>query len=102
MNWSVPLMAFFLSAMVAAWLDARMKSKWTARRRVLGAALPLPLLLLVLGGCGIAWELFRPRTGENMMDLAVAAVAAVAGLLAVFAFVGGLLGASLVERSRGK
>ena len=101
-NWSVPMIALFLAVLVAARLDARFARRigWSKHRRVLSAALPLPLLILVGSACGVLWELLRSRDGTNMTDLAVAVYVGAGALFALIALVGGLIGASMVERKR--
>ena len=103
MNWSVPIIAFCVAVMVAAWLDARLQRRGasTRRRRILKASLALPVLITVASGCGIAFELLRAgRVGDNMTDLAVAVIIAVGALFAFVTWIGGLIGASLAEERR--
>ncbi len=99
-NWTVPALAFGLSAVLGAWLDGRFQERdgWTKRRRVLRAALPLPLLVVALSACGIGWELVRPRTGSTMTDLAVAVYLGIGVLFAMLTLAGGLIGASVAEK----
>ena len=104
MNWTVPLIAFFVAVMTGAWLDgrlARKRSGWTQRRRIIRASLPLPALMLLAGLGGVVWTLVRgPGSGENMSDLAIAVYLFMGVLFALFTFAGGLLGASMAERKR--
>ena len=104
MNWTVPLIAFFVAVMAGAWLDGRLwrsRSGWTRRRRIIRASLPLPALMLLAGLGGILWTLVRgPGQGENMTDLAIAVYLFMGVMFALFTFAGGLLGASMAERRR--
>ena len=104
MNWSVPLIAFFIAVMAGAWLDRRLfrrHADWTRRRRMLGASLPLPALMLLASLGGVVWTLVRgPGQGDNMTDLAIAVYLAMGILFALFTLAGGLLGASMAERKR--
>ena len=101
-NWTIPALAFGLAAVLSAWLNGRFqrRSGWGTRRRVLRAALPLPLLILVASACGVIWEMVRPPSASTMTDLAVAVYVGVGGLFAVLALAGGVLGASLAEGKR--
>ena len=64
-----------------------------AGRGLVASAAALPLAPLAIAAALIAYELLRPRTGENMTDLAVIATATVGGVSALLAFAGGLFGA---------
>ena len=98
-NWTVPAIAFGIAAVLAAWLDGRFqRTGWSKRRRVLSAALPMPLLAVAGAACGVLWELLRPRTGSTMTDLVVAVYVGAGALFAVLTLAGGLFGATLAER----
>ena len=88
--------------MACAALLAQLRPNWTERRRMIGAALALPLVVVAatLVGLAVVW-LAGPGKGENMQDLALAATAAIGGFFALLAFVGGLVGAALARRRRG-
>jgi hypothetical protein len=102
-NLTVPVIAFALSLLFAAWLAGRLQGRGvrSKRSRVLRASLPVPLLIVLASGAGIVWELTRTRTGENMTDLAIAAYVTIGGLFAAVTFAGGLIGALRVERRQG-
>ena len=102
MNWLTLLLAFSLAMATGAWL-ARLfeqsRPQWNRRRRLLVAALVLPIFVVFATLVGIAWiVVVGPGTGENMQDLAVVATAAVGGVFALLTFIGGLVGASLAQR----
>lgn len=101
-NWTVPTLAMGVAAMVGASLDARFvrTTAWSKRRRVVAAAAPVPLLMLLATAGGIAWELFKPRTGGEMTDLAVAVILTVGGLFFLLTAMAGLAGALMAERKR--
>jgi hypothetical protein len=103
-NWTIPALLFAGSAALGAWLDGRlqMRSGWSKRRRIVRAAIPVPLLILALSTAGVLWECLRPPTGSTMTDLAMAVYVGVGGLLALLTLGGGLLGASLVEGKQPK
>jgi hypothetical protein len=98
-NWTIPALLFALAAVLGAWLDGRFRERrrWSKRRRVLRAALPVPAFIVAASAAGVLWELLRPRTGSNMTDLAIAVYVGAGGLLALLGLGGGLLGASLAE-----
>jgi hypothetical protein len=99
-NLTVPVIAFALSLLFAAWLAGRLQRRGVGskRSRVLQASLPVPLVIVLASGAGIVWELTRTRTGENMTDLAVAVYLTVGGLFALVTLAGGLIGALHAER----
>jgi hypothetical protein len=103
-NLTVPVIAFALSLLFAAWLAGRLQRRGlgSKRSRVLRASLPVPLVILLASGAGIVWELTRTRTGENMTDLAVIVYVTIGALFAAVTFVGGLIGALRVERRQGR
>jgi hypothetical protein len=104
MNWSMLFIAFALAVimgMAFAALLAQMRPQWSARRRMVVAALWLPAVVLILTAIGFAVILLSgPGTGENMKDLALAATAAMGGFFALLGFLGGLVGAALAQRRR--
>ena len=102
MNWSALIVAFAVAVVMGAFLAnllERRRLDWSARRRLWTAAAVLPGFILAATLVGIAIILFTgPGSGENMRDLAVAATAAVGGIFALIALVGGLVGASFARR----
>ncbi len=98
-NWSVPIIAFFLAAILGATLGARFQARpgWGKRRRLLSAALPLPALIVAASAAGVLFELLRARTGITMTDLAIAVYVGLGGLFAIVTLAGGLVGAALAE-----
>ena len=102
MNWFLVLMAFSLAVFMGAAtasLLARVRPKWSERRRLLLSALVLPVLTLVAFLAVMVAVILRdPAANRDMQDLALAAVATLGGLFALMAFVGGLIGAWLRQR----
>lgn len=102
MNWSFLLFAFCIAVVtgsIAATTLASLRPEWSERRRLLASALVLPALTLLGAAVGIvALLLSGPGEGENMSDLALAALSAIGGVFALLAFVGGLIGAGLRQR----
>jgi hypothetical protein len=102
MNWTPFLFAFCLAvitAAIAATVIARMRPHWSPRKQLLCAAFALPsatLLATLLGLLAIL--LTGPGPGENMQDLAIAAVGTIGLLFTLIAMVGGLVGALLRQR----
>lgn len=93
-------LAVFMGAAVAALL-ASLRPAWPRRKRILIAALALPLVTIVATAFGMAFLHFQsPDADESMRSLAVAAVGTIGSLFAIIAFGGGLLGAVLSQRRR--
>jgi Kef-type K+ transport system membrane component KefB len=102
MNWTILVIAFCLAILAGAisvTTLASMRPQWSNRRQALAAAAVLPAITLFVAAIGIVAVLVTgPGDGENMQDLAVAVVAAMGGIFALLAFVGGLLGAKIRQR----
>lgn len=102
MTWSFLLFAFCIAVItgaVAATTLARLRPEWSDRRRLLAAALLLPALTLLAALVGlVAVVVTGAGQGDNMQDLALAAIAAMGGGFALLAFFGGLVGAGLRQR----
>ena len=106
MNMTLLLVGFSLAVLMGAGLAslfATLKPEWSDRRRLLMAATVLPAITAVATLLGI---LLISATDhgqrESMEDLAVAAVARIGGGFVAIALVGGLLGAALSGRRRGR
>ena len=99
MNWPVLIIAFCVAVLTgasAASLLARIRPEWSERRRLLIAALTLPAITLGAALIGLVVVLMTgPGDGENMQDLALAAIATIGALFALIAFIGGIIGAWL-------
>lgn len=106
MNWTMVLIGFSLAVLMgggAAALLAQNRPGWTHRRRVLVAASLLPAVTLLATAIALLWISNLPEPGGgNMRDLAARAVAVVGLGFSVLAFLGGLIGASLAQRRRGR
>lgn len=106
MNWPLLIFAFcvaVLTGAIAATTLARMRPQWSDRRRLLVSALLLPAFTLFATLAGLAAILATgPGRGENMQDLALAAVASVGVMFASVAFLGGVIGAGLRQRGMRK
>lgn len=104
MNWAVLLIAFGMAVLLASWLDsqlARLRPLWSLARRLLAAALALPMLIVLLTLLGLAWLLISgPGTGENMGDLAIIATVSVGTLFTLLTAIGGLIGARIAGAGR--
>ena len=102
MNWTFILIGFALavfmgSALVS--LFATIRPEWSARRRRLTAAATLPAVTIVATLIGIAIITSADHgQGENMEDLAVAALGTIGGGFALLGWIGGLVGATLTSR----
>ena len=106
MNWPFLIFAFcvaVLTGAIAATTLARLRPQWSERRRLMTSALILPMFTLFATLAGIAAILATgPGEGENMQDLALAAVASIGVLFASVAFLGGVIGAGLRQRGMRK
>ena len=104
MDWSIPLIGFSLAVLTGAALASllvQLKPDWSSRRRLLTAAALLPAITVVATLLGIAFVVTADHgQGENMQDLAVAAIAAIGAAFTLLAFGGGALGAALAQRRR--
>jgi len=102
MNWSFLVVAFclaVLSGAIAATTLAQMRPQWSERRRRLVAASLLPAATILLTLAAIVYlAAAAPGEGETMTDLAVTVTAMMGGVFAVMAFVGGIIGAALLQR----
>src|SRR6476469_4888920 len=105
MDMTIILLAFSLAALMVAatvsWL-ATVRPQWSRRRRVGTAASFLPAVTAIATGLGILFIASSNHgQGDQMEDLAIAAVATIGGGFALLALFGGFLGASLASRGRG-
>ncbi|MGH7125765.1 MAG: hypothetical protein ACREFI_15425 [Stellaceae bacterium] len=106
MNMSLLLIGFSLAVLMGAGLAALLatvKPEWSVRRRQLTAASALPVITAVATLLGILsiWNFERGRS-ESVEGLAIAAVATIGAEFIAIALVGGLLGAILSGRRRGR
>ena len=99
MNWPLLVFAFCMAVLtgaIAATTFARMRPQWSERRRLLASALLLPAFTVFATLAGLVVILATgPGDGENMQDLALAAVASIGMLFASVGFLGGVIGAGL-------
>ena len=106
MNWPFILIGFALSVFMGSALVALLatiRPEWSARRRRIVASFILPaitaaatlLFILVIATADHG-------QGDNMEDLAIAAVATIGGGFTLLAWIGGLLGATLSSRRQAK
>ena len=106
MTWSFLLIGFALAVFMGAALVsllATIRPQWTARRRQLTAASILPAVTAAATLLGI-WFIATAEHGgsERMEDLAIAAMATIGGGFTLLALFGGLIGAMLAGRRRGR
>ncbi len=105
MNTTLILIGFSLAVLMGAGLTSLLrtvKPEWSVRRRRLTAASVLPAITIVATLLGMLFISTADHgQGEQMEDLALAAVATIGGGFVVIALLGGLLGATLSGRSRG-
>ena len=94
-------LAVFMGAALASLLYT-IRPEWSARRKRLSAASFLPAVTVAATLIGILIISAADHgQGENMEDLAVAAVLTIGGGFTLLAWIGGLLGATLTTRRRG-
>jgi hypothetical protein len=104
MNWSFWLIGFALavfmgSALVS--LFATIKPEWSARRRRLTAASVLPGITAVATFLGVLL-VWGSDHGDQMKDLAIAALATLGGGFTLLAWIGSLVGATLTSRRQAR
>jgi heme/copper-type cytochrome/quinol oxidase subunit 2 len=106
MNWLVLLLAFAVGAIAAAAAAKRFRRRapgWRRARRVVIAAAVVPAAILVLLLIGTVWTYAAlPAGGESGRDMAIFIYRLVAIVLSIPAFIGGLVGAAIVERWSGQ
>ena len=104
MNWLVLLIAFSVGAAVGVAAVRRFKRTaggWSGLRRVLTAAALVPAAITICVVLGVAWAyLTLPEGGEGGRDIASFVFAVVGAVLGVPALLGGLVGATVAERSK--
>lgn len=100
MNWIaiivVVLIGFVIGGAATALLSGR-KPEWTARKRLVVASLIAPMLVLLGTALGVAMVL--AQGGNDMRDLAVAAMIGIGVQGALIAFLAGLLASFLADRA---
>ena len=105
MNWPMIMIGFALAVVMGAGLSAllaNLRPQWSKRRRILIAAGFLPAVTLTATAMLVAAYLATSSgQGGDMRDLAAASLAAIGGLFALLALVGGMVGASLAQKRRG-
>ena len=105
-NWSFLLVSFCLALMsgaIAVVTLARIRPGWSGRRLRILAALVLPAITLFATGAALLFvALSGSGEGADMKDLALRAIAVIGGAFAILAFVGGIIGASLLQRRMGR
>ena len=104
MNWSFWLIGFALAVFMGSALVSlfgTIRPKWSARRRRLTAAAILPGITAVatLVGVLLVWG---SDHGEQMKDLAIAALATLGGGFTLLAWIGSLVGATLSSRRQAR
>jgi L-lactate permease len=104
MTWTLVLLGFGLAVLMGAGLASLLttvRPEWSARRRLLTAALVLPAITAVATLLGILFIATAEHgESERMEDLAIAAMATIGGGFTLLAVVGGLMGAALAGRRR--
>ena len=97
--WVLPAMLVFgaLIAAAAVGLISARRPQWSRRRRVIGAALAAPLLILVGTMTGILLTAFD-AAADGWGDLARAAMLQIGVWGAALTFLGGVLAASVIAR----
>jgi hypothetical protein len=102
MNWTFVLIGFALAVFMGSALVsllATIRPEWSARRRRIIAASILPAITIFATLIGLlVISMSDHGQGENMNDLAIAALGTIGGGFALLAWVGGLLGATLTSR----
>ena len=106
MNWTLVGMGFAMAVLMGAGLVsllATIRPGWSRRRRQLTAASVLPIVTAMATLLGILF-IARANHGqsERMEDLAITAIATFGAGFVVLALVGGLVGAMLAGRRRGR
>lgn len=104
MDWGFWLIGFAIAVFMGSALVrliAAVRPQWSLRRSRLTAASALPLITV---GATLLAILFVTGSnhgqGEQMEDLAVAALATIGGAFTLLAWIGGLVGATLTSRRR--
>jgi hypothetical protein len=100
MNWTFVLIGFALAVFMGSALVsllATIRPEWSARRRRIIAASILPAITIFATLIGLL-VISMSDHGQNMKDLAIAALGTIGGGFALLAWVGGLLGATLTSR----
>jgi len=106
MNWTLVLIGFALAVFTGsalAALLAAIRPGWSPRRKRLVAASVLPAITAVATSLGILFVATADHgQGENMEDLAIAAIATIGGGFTLLGWIGGLVGATLTGRRQAK
>jgi hypothetical protein len=102
MDWTFWLIGFALAVFMGAALVTLLKvvrPQWTARRHRLLAGSVLPMVTLIATAIAVLVVSNADHgQGEQMEDLAIAALMTIGGAFTLLAWVGGLLGATLASR----
>jgi hypothetical protein len=95
-------LAVFMGAALVSLLAA-IRPQWSARRSRLtaGSVLPIVTLIATIAAILVVSNADHGQ-GERMEDLAIAALMTIGGGFTLLAWVGGLLGATLASRRRGR
>ena|SRR6476659_1766829 len=106
MNWTFWLIGFALAVFMGSALVsllATIRPEWSARRRRITAASMLPVITAVATLAGmLIIKTANHGESEHMEDLAIAALLTIGGGFTLLAWVGGLIGATLTGRRRGR
>jgi hypothetical protein len=106
MNYTFVLIGFALAVFMGAGivsLVTMLRPQWSALRQQLTAASVLPAITAVATGLGVLFISTADHgQSETMEDLAIAALATFGAGAVLLAFVGGLIGATLAGRRRGR
>ena len=100
MNWTFVLIGFALSVFMGSALVSLLitvRPEWSPRRKRLTAASILPAITAVATLLGILFVAGSAH-GDQMKDLAIAALLTIGGGFTLLAWVGGLVGATLTSR----
>jgi hypothetical protein len=105
MNSNLLLIGFAIAVLMGAGLVSlltTLRPRWSARRRQLTAASVLPAITVIATLLGILVITTADHgAGDDMEDLAIAALATIGGILTLLSPAGSFIGAALAGRRRG-